>query len=874
MSNGSPLEQVLNSRPVLAATAVLGALLLLASAGLLFWGEHHALATAASLEQSAGAVVPIDPARVDPANDGKLVHLTGEAAAAALPADPDLGVSARALRLGRKVEVYQWKETKSESKKGDKKVVSYTYKQAWSPDKPAGGFAEPAGHANPADKPYADTAFNAADVKVGAFALAPRQVERLPADEDLPVTEAMLTSVPDALKGRAKATPDGLLFVAAEPGSTPDAPRVGDARVRFKVARPQTVTVVARQSGHALEPYRAAAGEDVDLIKPGAHTPQEMIAAAQSSGRVLNWLVRVAGVVVLALALFLVLRPLAALAFGAAPEGSAFNVAVALLAAAMAVPAALAVIGLRWLGHQPGAGAGLLAAGVVGLAGLVLATRARKSGPFAGLLGGGKTWSAGERDYFRRTALDPENAKLRLEFAALLEKRGDPLGEFIRVDHELEALPEGDPRREPLDNRWAALLQAHGGEWFRGLRQLRLEPKIMNIFFPSLWMTHGIVDTVAVDRPGILPERADRLLAAAPGLRVLEFNAGWTDASYKPDVPAIARLPQLEQVGSLKVSSLGLSADDLAALASSPHLKNLTELDFSYNRAGPEGAGQVARSATLQRLRVLRLRSCEVGEEGAAALARSANLARLVSLDLGGNGVGPRGAAVLATSLHLKNLQTLVLDDNAVGPAGAQALAGSAHLRKLTELDLSGNAIGPEGARALAGSANLAGVTVLKLSNNRLGGAGLRFLAASPHLGKLKVLELSINDIDDEGIAALAACPVIRQLTELSLGSNKIGDAGLRALAGWAGLAWVKKLTLYGNKVGAAGVGALAASPHLARLEELDLSDNEVGAAGARALADSPALGALQTVWARQAKLTPEAEQVLRKRFGDKAYLT
>jgi Leucine-rich repeat (LRR) protein len=864
--------------------AVLGGLLFLASIGLLFWIEHHSVVTAASLEEGAGKVATVEPGKVDPANEGKLVHVTGEASAGEPPTDPDFGISAKALRLSREVEVFQWKETKSESKKDGKTSVTYTYKREWSKDKPSHSFSDQAGHENPKDKPYADTKLNAGDVRVGAFALPPALVEQLPTDEALPVTDDMLTHLPDDLKGRAKLAKDGALFVGAQPGSNPVEPQVGDALIHFKAAKPETVTVVAKQVGGTFAPYTMSAGADVNLIKPGKHSWQEMFESAQTSNRILNWLLRVVSLVLMALALFLVLRRMVFRASGTSPGDVSANIGVGAFAALAALPVVLVVVGLRWLFYQPVFGGGVLAAGLAGLTGLYWFTRSRagKPGLFAGLPGGGKKWSKEERDSFRRIALDPENAKLRLEFAGGLEKKGDPMGEFIRLDHELESLPEGDVRREPLDRRWAALLQQHGRAWFLPLTKLRLEPRIAGTFFPSMWMHHGVIDEVTIDLAGVLPEKADRLFAAAPGLRVLAFHnirtekglGGWKDTTYHPNVPAIVRLPQLEQIGALKMSSIGMKLADLEAVASSPHLKNLTELDFSYSKLGREGAVALAKSTTLTRLGVLELRSCDLGPEGAVALAKTPNLSRLVSLNLAGNAIGPSGAAALASSAHLQRLQTLSLDDNAVGPAGARSLASSPHLREVVSLDLGRNGIGPEGALALADSARLTKLTTLKLNDNKLGGAGLRSVATSPLLGSLKILELDFNDIDDEGVKALASNGAIRQLEVLSLANNNVGDAGVRALAEWAGLARLTKVTLSQNKVGAAGVAALAASPYLRGLKELNLSNNPVGLAGARTLAGSSVLTNLQHLWICEADLPCEGEQMLRKRFGDVVHLT
>jgi Ran GTPase-activating protein (RanGAP) involved in mRNA processing and transport len=877
MSDESNGRSILGTRAVTVAGAALGGVLALAAVAALFAVEHSAVVRAASLEEGASGVVTVDPAKADAANEGKLVYLTGDAVTDETPTDPQFGVSAKGLRLVREVEGYQWKETKTESKKKGDKSVTYEYTKIWSKDKPvaSSSFHTPAGHENPAAKPYADESFNAA-AKVGAFTLSPDQVKRLPAEEALPVTDALLTKLPEDLKGKAKPQPDGALFV----GANADAPQVGDARVHYKIAKPGAVSVVAKQTGNTLTPYATKAGHDIDLIKPGKQPAQTLFESEQSSNRAFNWVIRVAGYLLLALGVFLMLRLPASSASGVAPDDTAFNVSVAIFAAVAALPLVLLVIGLRRVFSEPGTGGGLLAVGAVALAGVVLVGR-RQKGLLAGVFGGGHSWSAEDRARLKRIALEPDNAGLRMELASALVKKGDPMGEFIRVENDLATLPETDPARDGLSARSYDLQQTHGRAWFQPLRKLGLEPKIMGRFYPGMWMHNGIIDTVLIDLAGVLPERAEQLFAAAPGLRVLEFHnvrteqgvGGWKDTMYNPNIPAIVRLPQMEQIGSWKTSSLGRNLADLQAIASSPHLKNLTSLDFSYNAVGAQGAVAVAQSSTLRRLQVLELRACNLGEQGAAALAGSPGMAQLTRLNLGSNAVGPAGATALANSAHLAKLQSLILDENAIGAAGARALAASPHLRGLTELDLTNNDLGPDGAQALAGSPNLARLTTLKLSNNLLGAAGVGAVGASSQLGQLKVLALESNDVDGEGARLLAASGVIRQLEELSLSSNRLGDAGFKALAAWPGLARVKKLSLRQNGASPVGVKALADSPYLGKLEEIDLGENEVGLVGAQALAGSPVIGKLKYLWLQDAQLTSQGQSVLRQRFGDAAQI-
>ena len=94
-----------------------GILLCIIGIPLLFWNEGRAVKRYKTLKEGAGAVVAVSADKVDSANEGKLVHLSGEATTSETLQDEKYGISANALRLRRSVEMYQWKESTSTEKK-------------------------------------------------------------------------------------------------------------------------------------------------------------------------------------------------------------------------------------------------------------------------------------------------------------------------------------------------------------------------------------------------------------------------------------------------------------------------------------------------------------------------------------------------------------------------------------------------------------------------------------------------------------------------------------------------------------------------------------------------------------------------------------
>ena len=210
---------------------LVGLLMLIGSFPLLFWNEGRAVQTARTLDQGAGLVRSVSATQMDPANEGALIHLSGEMRTDATLTDATFGISLNAIRLSREVGMYQWRETKSSEDTdklggGKETVTTYRYETVWNTGPiHSAQFKSPDGHQNPAEMPLQPTAQTAANVTVGAFSLPPSLVDDLGSGEMLSVTQTMLKT--DAAN-KAAVAHDGLIYLG-----DPAAPQVGDVRVRF-----------------------------------------------------------------------------------------------------------------------------------------------------------------------------------------------------------------------------------------------------------------------------------------------------------------------------------------------------------------------------------------------------------------------------------------------------------------------------------------------------------------------------------------------------------------------------------------------------------------------------------------------------------------
>jgi hypothetical protein len=343
---------------------LVGLVLFLIAFPLLFWNEGRAVKRYKTLKEGGSAVVSVAADSVSPDHAGKLVHVTGKAETEATLTDSTFGISANALKLKRVVDMYQWEETaKSETKKelggGTETVKTYTYKKVWSEEPiQSSDFKESAGHQNPDSFPFESAEQVAGAITLGAFTLSPSLVDMIDNYEALPVESG--ASLPEALTNTARLSEAGFFI-----GTNPAAPQVGDVRVRFKVARPSEISVIAKQAGNTFEPYGTKAGGTIELLQMGNQSAEAMIQQAQASNKLLAWILRLVGFFLMLIGLNLMLKPLSVLADVLPILGTLVSAGTGVLSFLVSACLSLITMAIAWIFYRPLLGIILIAIAVV-----------------------------------------------------------------------------------------------------------------------------------------------------------------------------------------------------------------------------------------------------------------------------------------------------------------------------------------------------------------------------------------------------------------------------------------------------------------------------------------------------------------------------
>jgi uncharacterized protein (TIGR02996 family) len=430
-----------------------------------------------------------------------------------------------------------------------------------------------------------------------------------------------------------------------------------------------------------------------------------------------------------------------------------------------------------------------------------------------------------------------------LVYSDWLTEQGSSQGEFIRASVARNHLSADDPARHALDRACDELTAAGAEDWFRPLTEMGLRPEFRRMgqageFVPVLWLgPRGVIDSITVDRPGLLPGAADRLFAAAPLLRKLAFEFGHSDPA------GLAVVEQLAQIDELGLHGTGLTAEGLAALAGSRHLTRLRTLTVGANSFGDAGVEVLARGLPFARLEALDLSGCGVTGAGLSTLVGRRAAGHLRSLSVGSNPLEAAGLAALSRSRHLAGLTRLDLGSLTLDEEGAAAVAAARFSDGLAELNLS--AIQDAGAvAALVSAARYPALRTLSLASVPLGAGGAAAVAASSLRETLRELNLDSAGLDDDGLETLSAgwFPAV---STLDLSRNRIGPRGLAAVAAAESFPNLRSLKLWDCSVGAEAAAVLAGSAAFAGLRHLDLTGNDLGSGGLLALAGSRHLTSL-----------------------------
>jgi hypothetical protein len=360
---------------------VVGFLLVIGMVGLLFWNEGRAVQTEKSLEEGAGLVVSVSIDTLEPANEGRLIHVSGQVTTAEPVADTEFPVAANGLALLRKVEMFQWVERSSTEKKvelggSETQVTTFSYAQDWSSQQQnSADFQEPADHQNPPMEVESDS-FTVPAANLGAFVLDQNIIGSIGASQPYLLSDDVADAVQAAVGAGMRASIiNGTIYL----GSNPREPAIGDYRISYEFTPAGQASIIAAQKGSGLAAYKTESGDSLLMVDAGVVPPEDMFEGAAAGNNTFTWILRIVGIVLLIAGFGSILGPLSVVASVLPFLGSILGFGTGIIAGILGVALGALTIGTAWLFYRPLTALLIFAVAALIVGGLVYLGRRKKA---------------------------------------------------------------------------------------------------------------------------------------------------------------------------------------------------------------------------------------------------------------------------------------------------------------------------------------------------------------------------------------------------------------------------------------------------------------------------------------------------------------
>lgn len=234
-----------NASPVVV---VLVLVLIAGAVAAYVWVHKHGLPATLPVPQTSKEAAPGVPLtvaadRIDPANEDRLIEVTGDLKVVSPTHDTQLGIDANAVMLMRYADMLQWQEQCSGK--------DCTYRQVWSPQLiNSKKFRDQEGHQNPSHLPVTTARYPSSEVRVGAFRVNAAMFGNSAPGVPLPVK-------PQQYSVASSKLPSNLAISFRDRNGTlyagdPDHPAVGDVRVIYRIIPAEKVQIIGTQHGDGV----------------------------------------------------------------------------------------------------------------------------------------------------------------------------------------------------------------------------------------------------------------------------------------------------------------------------------------------------------------------------------------------------------------------------------------------------------------------------------------------------------------------------------------------------------------------------------------------------------------------------------------------
>lgn len=358
----------------------IGLIVILFSVVILFLNEGWSVTTYRALAEGSNLVQAADSGVVDPANEGKLIHISGPVTVTETPTDNVFGIAAKgAVALTRNVETYQWVEdSKSETKTkvggGEETVTTYSYSREWRREHvDSSKFKQPEGHYNP-EPILEDSTYIVANAQVGAFQIAGKKLAALGDAVPLGITAAQTELFRQEIATDRPVQANAGIIYVGESGSSP---QIGDMKISYSRTDVSRASIVAAQRGTMLADYQTSNGERIFLTASGDQSAADMFATAQTENTIFTWLIRFGGLLGVYAGFVMTFSILGIIGDVIPFVGSLVRFGTSIVAFLLTLVIGPTVIAIAWFAYRPHLSIGILCGAAIIFAAVFFLRRAK-----------------------------------------------------------------------------------------------------------------------------------------------------------------------------------------------------------------------------------------------------------------------------------------------------------------------------------------------------------------------------------------------------------------------------------------------------------------------------------------------------------------
>ncbi len=276
---------------------------------------------------------------------------------------------------------------------------------------------------------------------------------------------------------------------------------------------------------------------------------------------------------------------------------------------------------------------------------------------------------------------DPDDLVRYAAYADMLIEDGDPRGDFIRIQLQLEEEMLAADSRKELESQSGAILKQHEREWLGPLYDSVYPEKVRpgSREFRMEWR-RGWIDSVELQ---VVDEIAISRLAQNPFAKLLRSISG----VFREEVGEKIGTTSWPNLRSLRLK-MNRTASAVIALIANRSLARLTQLtldeydprrDIDPHDDEPVWLSDFCVSSLSLTLKDLTVVDLNFDDSSIDTLLSAGMIGQLKRLDLSKNSITDDGALALAAHLDVAKLEHLSLDKNLLTAIGIEALAAVGH---------------------------------------------------------------------------------------------------------------------------------------------------------------------------------------------------